>query len=208
VVSLPWRNWLRWSAFRLAEDAMIDENRKGDVSHSILLRDYIRNIKPTDTLPKSALNPVLLGLFGEVGSIMTTAKKLHREKNAYSAYRNAVEEEFGDTFWYFTTLCSRLNIGVDDILSETASAESYRKAVASSDLRDGAISHDSSVEKFPTPDETLLKLGESAAALLNIDQPGEQNRKLLQDFADQYLRVLQAAQLNFTQVLSTNISKT
>ena len=61
---------------------------------SILLADYMSQVAPTDELPSDDLQPVLLGLFGEVGSIMSTAKKFHREKDAYAGYRHAVEEKY------------------------------------------------------------------------------------------------------------------
>jgi len=53
-----------------------------DSKRSILLREYIQEIEPTDELPQDDLQPVLMGLFGEVGSIMAIAKKLRREKEA------------------------------------------------------------------------------------------------------------------------------
>ena len=91
-----------------------------EVSHrSILLTDYMSQVEPTDQLPADDLQPILLGLFGEVGSIMATAKKFHREKEAYAGYRHAVEEEFGDALWYFTALCRRLNVRVDEILASS-----------------------------------------------------------------------------------------
>src|SRR5271165_2752120 len=113
---------------------------KQDTHRSILLADYISQVQPTDRLPTVDLQPVLLGLFGEVGSIMATAKKLHREKEVYVGYRNAVEEEFGDALWYFTALCRRLNLGMDGILAEAASGEDYSTQIAANDLVNGPIS--------------------------------------------------------------------
>ena len=72
---------------------------------------------------------------------MATAKKFHREKEAYAGYRHAVEEEFGDALWYFTALCRRLEIRVDEILAEAASGENYATSVAANDLLDSPISH-------------------------------------------------------------------
>ena len=118
LVPLSKRKRLSRCAFRLAEDTMTSESSPKDQRNratsegTILLRDYMREIEPTDKLPQDNLQPVLMGLFGEVGSIMATAKKNHREKAAYAGYRQAVEEEFGDALWYFTTLCRRLDIGV------------------------------------------------------------------------------------------------
>src|SRR6266702_3137676 len=107
---------------------------------SILLVEYMNQVEPTDRFSSEDLQPILLGLFGEVGSIMATAKKLHREKEVYSGYRNAVEEEFGDALWYFAALCRRLNLRVDDILSDAASGDEYATQIAANDLISGPIS--------------------------------------------------------------------
>src|SRR6266481_3278152 len=39
---------------------------------------------------------VLLGLFGEVGSLLSALKKKQRDKDAYLLYHDAVMEELGD----------------------------------------------------------------------------------------------------------------
>jgi len=83
-------------------------------------------VEPTDKLALDDLQPILLGLFGEVGSIMATAKKFHREGEAYASYRYAVEEEFGDALWYFTALCRRLAMRVDEILAAAPSGGNGR----------------------------------------------------------------------------------
>src|SRR5436305_13938573 len=97
-------------------------------------------VEPTDALSFDDLKPILLGLFGEVGSIMATAKKFHREGEAYAGYRHAVEEEFGDALWYFTALCRRLAIRVDEILAGAATGNDYAQSVAANDLLDSPIS--------------------------------------------------------------------
>src|ERR1700689_5204247 len=96
---------------------------------SILLTDYMSQVAPTDQLEADDLKPVLLGLFGEVGSIMATAKKFHREGAAFAGYRHAVEEEFGDALWYFTALCRRRDMPIDEIFAQAASKEHYAMSV-------------------------------------------------------------------------------
>ena len=66
------------------------------------ISEYEELISPTDRLPKDNLVPLLQGLFSEVGSVMATSKKLHREQEAYLAYQSAVVEELGDVLWYLT----------------------------------------------------------------------------------------------------------
>ncbi len=180
---------------------------KPPTKRSILLRDYMKAIAPTDRLPQDDLRPVLMGLFGEVGSIMATAKKHHREKEAYAGYQHAVEEEFGDALWYFAALCRRLGVGIDDVLSDATTAKGYSKALAASDRRDGPVSHISSIDALPSLDETLLKLGEATATLLGAKGPDEHTQKLLRSFANQYLQALQAAHVTFSDIVPANITK-
>ena len=175
---------------------------------TMLLRDYMREIEPTDKLPRNNLHPVLMGLFGEVGSIMATTKKYTREDEAYAGYQQAVEEEFGDALWYLTTLCRRLGIGVDCIFSNVTNQDRYSKSIAASDLPDGPVSHISSVSQLPALDETLLNLGEAMTALLGIKNLNEQTHDLLSTFSDCYLQALQAAKVNFSKIAQMNIEKT
>ena len=165
-------------------------------------------VAQTDRLDRDDLRPVLMGLFGEVGSMMSTVKKLHREKKAYAGYRYAVEEEFGDALWYFTALCRRLGFGVDEILSDVANRKGYNKVVAANDLVDSPVSHVSSASVLPRLDDILLKLGRSVADLLNVRNADEHARQLLCDFADYYLQALQVACVTFSQIVHNNIQKT
>jgi hypothetical protein len=184
-----------------------DDNIRAASKRSILLRDYMREIAPTDRLRLDDLRPVLMGLFGEVGSIMATAKKLHREKQAYAGYRNAVEEEFGDALWYLAALCRRLSVGLDSIISDAASGDRYCRTIMASDLVEGPVGYISSIETAPSLDDALLKLGDAAASLLVISGPNQHVPELLRTFADCYLQALQVAQVTFSQVVYKNIEK-
>ena len=176
-------------------------------TRSVLLRDYMREIENTDTLPNDDLQPVLLGLMGEVGSIMAVAKKLRREPSAYPGYQQIFEEEFGDTLWYFTTLCRRLGAGVDEILSETVNPNEFETVVAASDLVEGPISHISSARVSPILNETFLELSKATSALLDVRSLNKPTRDSLRAFSRCYLRSLQAAELTFSTVVSRNIVK-
>lgn len=176
---------------------------------SILLADYVHKVEPTDRLPIKDLQPVLLGLFGEVGSIMATAKKFHREKEAYSGYRRAVEEEFGDALWYFVALCRRLDLRVDEILAEAASSGHYATSVAANDLVESPLSHVATPLAAPELDPALLDLGEAAAGLFVVrNSSAADSRGSLTIFADRYLRALNAARVTFSEVVRKNIAKT
>ena len=177
-------------------------------SRSIPLQDYVDAIRPTDLLPEDDLRPVLMGLFGEVGSIMAPAKKLHREKEAYSGYQAAVEEEFGDTLWYLTALARRTGNRLPELVSNAAENGEYSKAVAASDVPDGPIVHISSAVALRELDDALLDLGKAAAALLVIGDNPPRAAELLEAFVRTYLQALQAAKITFSRVVQRNLKKT
>lgn len=175
---------------------------------SVLLREYMDKITGTDMLPPNDLRPVLLGLFGEVGSILATAKKVDREKAVYTGFQETVEEEFGDALWYFATLCQRLGFSIDQVFSKVARGPGYCEASAASDLLIGPISHVSSAIVAPPLHKAFLALGEAVAPLLDLEGPGENVDTLLSAFADRYLQALQAAGVSFSRVVHENIAKT
>ncbi len=177
-------------------------------TRSILLTEYMRQVEPTDRLPPDDLQPVLLGLFGEVGSIMATAKKLHREKEAYAGYRHAVVEEFGDALWYLTALCRRLKISLDVIFTDAIADGQYTSAFAASDNPEWPVAVAHRLSVTPELDPTLLKLGEAAAALLSLTQDTLNAKEMLRSFADSYLKGLQAAKMTFAQAAEYNVAKT
>ena len=175
---------------------------------SMFLSDYTDQIEETDKLPKDDLRPVLLGLFGEVGSVMATAKKYHREKNAYSRYRDDLTEELGDVLWYFAALCRRLGYGIDEIFSEAAKGENYKDEVAASDLVAGPLSRIAVAEDVDSLDELLLELGQATSALLAVEEKGEEEAlSLLRTFADRYLRTVQAKGVTFAEIVFGNSEK-
>ncbi len=62
----------------------------------ITIADYLKFIYDTDRLPTDDLAPVVQGLFGEIGGLMTAVKKLKRESNTFTGFDSVVIEELGD----------------------------------------------------------------------------------------------------------------
>ncbi|MDB5409743.1 MAG: pyrophosphatase [Rhodospirillales bacterium] len=170
---------------------------------SLLLSDYLIDIADTDVLDKADLIPVLQGLYGEVGGIMSTVKKHVREGDAYPGFRRAAEEEFGDTLWYLAALCRRMTICLDGLFAEAASGEQYINVSAASDMANGALAHIAVPVAPEALDSTLFNLGRSAAALLEVTPTVEGVRT----FARNYLGALSAAKLSFADVARANIRK-
>lgn len=170
---------------------------------TLLLSDYVDQIADTDVLNPSEIGPTLLGLYGEVGGIMSTAKKHIREQSAYPGFKLAAEEEFGDTLWYLAALCRRLRIPFDELFAEAAGGERFRTAGAATDLVEGTYAHVAIPTTVDPLDTTLFKLGRSAAALLE----GTPDRAALVAFASDFLSALNAAKLAFSDVAQSNLRK-
>lgn len=171
---------------------------------SLLLSDYATEIAATDVLDSHDLNPVLQGLYGEVGGIMATAKKNVREKTAYPGFKKAAEEEFGDTLWYLAAICRRLQIPLEDIFVEAANHGNFRNVGAASDVTAGTLAYIAvPVDSTTSLDATLIHLGQSAAALLGSTP----TRTNLISFARAYLDSMYAAKLAFSEVARGNIRK-
>ena len=170
---------------------------------SIALSAYASGIAPTDILDANDLRPVLLGLYGEVGGIMATAKKHKRDGARFPGYERAAREEFGDALWYLAALCRRLAIDLDALFAEASSGEGYRMVGVASDVAGGACASVALPVSTADLDARLFKLGRSAAALLD-DAP---DRPRLLAFARDYLEALHGTGLIFAEVVRGNLVK-
>lgn len=169
---------------------------------SLSIADYVAGVAETDVLDPSDLGPILQGLYGEVGGIMSTAKKHVREGKAYPGFGRAAEEEFGDALWYLAALCRRLNVSLNDLLINAA--KGFKAHGAASDFGGGAFAQILTPVLTLPLDGTLFKLGRAAANLLGDARPTEVD---LQAFAMAYLEALHASGLSFAKIVCRNLGK-
>ncbi len=171
-----------------------------DNTGTTFLQHYEISIEKTDKISKDEITPILMGLYGEVGSIMATSKKLYRENKAYAGHQAAVEEEFGDTFWYLSALCRRLSIKIESLFGYAWDA-----APAKND-NPGENTSKSTVSK--ELDTALIDLGCATAKLLEV----RDNISLLQNevsnVARLYCNALKLAGLDFSAIVYGNLTKT
>ncbi len=93
-----------------------------DAEAPLGLDEYQQFTTRTDrnTAPGTAgLGFVLLGLFGEVGGLLSALKKKQRDKDAFVAYHDVVLEELGDTLWYFANAALRAELPLSVIVQRT-----------------------------------------------------------------------------------------
>jgi NTP pyrophosphatase (non-canonical NTP hydrolase) len=174
----------------------------------MLLREYAAGVEATDRIKKEDIQPIVLGLFGEVGGIMSAVKKHKREGSAFPGFRQSVEEEFGDALWYLAALCRRVGVELEETFAGVAKNGKYSTAIAAGNVPGWPLSEVVSVTNMPKLDEVLLGLGRSAAALLTVASGDQQVRPKLADFADCFMHALQASGVSFAEVVEANLSKT
>lgn len=173
-----------------------------------LLSDYENKVAPTDRFAVAQVTPILLGLFGEVGSVMSTSKKLHREKSAFSiGYLRDVEEELGDTLWYVAALCRRLRLGFPELFAEALADTDITIETGASSAPLDPVAETVRPTDLTLLDSILMRLGEQVARLLNTDMDSAKAKPLLLEFIRVYIEAAQASQVSLEAVLNRNIAK-
>ncbi len=85
----------------------------GDHDERLGLDHYQELAAQTDRNPRRDIDGLvlpLLGLFGEVGSLLSELKKKQRDADSYAGYELSVIEELGDVLWYFANIATRAGV--------------------------------------------------------------------------------------------------
>jgi NTP pyrophosphatase (non-canonical NTP hydrolase) len=83
--------------------------------------EYQKQALHTDQIPAvegSELIIPLLGLVGEVGSLMTEYKKHLRDGDAHKLFKEGIAEELGDMLWYISNIASKFNLDLQEIAED------------------------------------------------------------------------------------------
>jgi NTP pyrophosphatase (non-canonical NTP hydrolase) len=167
------------------------------------LHEYSLRIRKTDKLKDIKL--LLFGLYGEVGSILTTAKKHKRDGMAFH-YQRAITEELGDAFWYLARITDELGYRLDELIPASFKTRKTT-TLFPTDHPDGPIAHLTTFQnpKFRT---ALRNLGKSAANVLKCQTKSKENKILLKGFFNAYLKTVKASEIGFSEILRYNLDKT
>ena len=76
------------------------------------------DIPNSQNIEKAELIP-LLGLVGEVGSLLGEYKKLLRDGSIHQNFRDEVQEELGDVLWYVANVAEKFGLDLNDVASAT-----------------------------------------------------------------------------------------
>ena len=85
------------------------------------LAEYQRQAQKTNRLPQDAEGGVdprlvpLLGLVGEIGTLVAEYKKHLRDGTAYELFETNVEEDLGDILWYLAAAAGQFDLSLQHI---------------------------------------------------------------------------------------------
>lgn len=88
---------------------------------ALTFAEYERLARRTDVAARGDLKSLmvpLLGLAGEVGSLLSEHKKHLREGGRYSVFTDHVAEEIGDILWYLANIAGKSGLSLGDIAAE------------------------------------------------------------------------------------------
>jgi len=140
----------------------------------LTVQDYAAQALTTDQRSDSgSLTFPLLGLFGEVGSLLSEVKKKHRDRASYIGYAGAVVEELGDVLWYLTVVAARGGLTLSDIAANLGPGHSDLQQAGNTQLTFGPLQ--SEIMPLPTGptaafERTLLRLAGEVGLLVTDHQ--------------------------------------
>jgi NTP pyrophosphatase (non-canonical NTP hydrolase) len=166
----------------------------------LTLADYQTQASQTDQrrAVDGSLAFPLLGLFGEIGGLLSEVKKKQRDLVSYLGYEHSVLEEFGDVLWYLAAVADRghiplaeLGANLDRTLSDWQSETPA--GLTFLDLQHAALHR----KESPTPafERTLLELAGEVGHLMADHEAGhfDHNRSALAGRLVALLRILRDA---------------
>lgn len=82
--------------------------------------DFEAHAAKTDQLAEGDLDTAVLGLVGEVGSLVSALKKKRRDTDSFFGYHSVVVEELGDVLWYMSAIARRGGTSLTDVVARAA----------------------------------------------------------------------------------------
>ncbi len=168
--------------------------------------EYLEFVKKTDRLPENELHPVLHGLFGEVGGLMSAAKKMKREPDSYTGFDSEVIEEFGDAFWYLCCLSLRIKLDIHSILLDfvRTSAPTHDLLIGSRSRTNNFVYKTDNETEF---DATLIELGQITGDFLNAEYIFENPENKIISFLKSFFATVDTLNVKFSSVINFNVKK-
>ncbi|MGE0281384.1 MAG: pyrophosphatase [Rhizobiaceae bacterium] len=147
---------------------MPDQQKPGQLT----IQGYQQHALRADQLGDVALSVPLLGLFGETGSLLSEAKKKHRDAISYTGYEATVVEELGDVLWYLTAVAHRGGLSLAEIAfhqnESSHGPQNYAMPLFFTDFQPSNLHAQSSPS--PAYETNLMKLAGEVGLLMTAFQ--------------------------------------
>jgi NTP pyrophosphatase (non-canonical NTP hydrolase) len=126
----------------------------------LTVAEFEAHVAATDQLDPQDRETPLLGLIGEVGSLLSALKKKRRDTDGFFGYHDAVVEELGDVLWYISAVALGGGTSLVDIVGRTVGGEPNAETLTFDDL--AAARETVTSEAFEL---SLLRLGGEAGGI-------------------------------------------
>ncbi|MDR6116016.1 MULTISPECIES: pyrophosphatase [unclassified Sphingomonas] len=156
------------------------------------------------------LNFLLLGLFGEVGSLLSELKKKQRDRNSYYAYGASTLEETGDALWYLANIVDHCGLRLSNLAARQAASllEGSPHRLFLELQPQPALFHEPA---SPAPVQaSLLALAETVGELIahaKANAGGEEFKADLARIVEQLVSASTDAQVNLADAAQANLDK-
>jgi NTP pyrophosphatase (non-canonical NTP hydrolase) len=173
----------------------------------VLAEHFERSATASDRLGRD-MDTAILGLVGEVGSLVSALKKKRRDTDGFLGYHDAVLEELGDVLWYVSAVARRGGTSLSDVLARATNPMQATSSVTLGSLAQAKGFDEVAVER------ALLELAGEAGDLAKrfIGSAYRDNVDALRGDLVRLLRPLgraaAAAEVSLDQAGQKNIAKT
>jgi NTP pyrophosphatase (non-canonical NTP hydrolase) len=125
----------------------------------VTVAEFEAQAAATDQLNPDDSETPLLGLVGEVGSLLSALKKKRRDTDAFFGYHEAVVEELGDVLWYISRVARHGGTSLAEALARVVGSTAEAEVLCFDDL---GVSDNADQRTF---EDSLLRLAGEAGDL-------------------------------------------
>lgn len=175
--------------------------KQKQLTHSVSLDSYISLVKKTNKFsPDKTLFGARMGLFSEVGSLVSLLKKKLLDQKSKNNSNNQVIEEMGDIFWYFTLMTIDQKISILELLNNTANSNEIHNELLITGIQNKPFVV---IDKYTTTNDDPISIFNSlvkASSAVSIETTSETSL----EFLYVYLKVMNYLNLNLLEVIESN----
>ncbi|TRZ55159.1 MAG: pyrophosphatase [Rhodocyclaceae bacterium] len=100
----------------------------------VTVAQFEAQVTATDQLDPNDEATPLLGLVGEVGSLLSALKKKRRDTDSFFGYHEAVVEELGDVLWYLSSVARRNKTSLAETVARVVGGKLEAESLTFDDL--------------------------------------------------------------------------